>query len=99
MRISLRICAAAAAAVLPFAVASAESEAIHPYCRCLPGDDCWPSLEKWDAFNKTVGGRLVATVPIGAVCHDPWFDEAKCEALKNRWSEPDVQYVLIIPFS
>ncbi|KAF9876186.1 FAD binding domain-containing protein [Colletotrichum karsti] len=61
-------------------------------CRCFPGEDCWPTAAEWDAFNSTVGGRLVATVPIGAVCHDSSFgayDEAKCTALKSAWASSE----------
>ncbi|OHE90392.1 FAD binding domain-containing protein [Colletotrichum orchidophilum] len=61
-------------------------------CRCFPGEDCWPTAAEWDAFNTTVGGRLIATVPIGAVCHDSSFgayDEAKCTALQNSWAEAE----------
>ncbi|KAK2051931.1 FAD binding domain-containing protein [Colletotrichum caudatum] len=61
-------------------------------CRCFPGDACWPTAADWDAFNQTVGGRLVATVPIGAPCHDSSFgayDEAKCTALQNVWSKSE----------
>ncbi|KAK2033867.1 FAD binding domain-containing protein [Colletotrichum zoysiae] len=61
-------------------------------CRCFPGDACWPTAADWDAFNKTVSGRLIATVPIGAPCHDSSFgayDEAKCTALQNVWSKAE----------
>ncbi|KAK6829556.1 FAD binding domain protein [Apiospora arundinis] len=42
-------------------------------CKCFPGDPCWPSESEWAAFNRTVGGRLVATVPLAApaITH-PW---------------------------
>jgi hypothetical protein len=63
-------------------------------CYCLPEDDCWPSPAQWDALNTTVYGRLIATVPVGSVCHDPMYNEAACEALMANWTEPDVQYVV-----
>lgn len=63
-------------------------------CYCLPQDDCWPSLTQWDDFNATVNGRLIATVPVASVCHEPTYDEAACGALRANWSEPDVQYVV-----
>jgi hypothetical protein len=62
-------------------------------CYCLPEDACWPSSTEWDSLNTTVNGRLVATKPLGSVCHDPSYDEAACEALKAAWRLPDVQYV------
>ncbi|EFQ35837.1 FAD binding domain-containing protein [Colletotrichum graminicola M1.001] len=61
-------------------------------CRCYPGDACWPTAADWDAFNQTVGGRLIATVPIGAPCHDSSFgsyNEAECTALQNAWGSPE----------
>ena len=60
-------------------------------CKCMPGDACWPSTEDWSALNRSLGGRLVATVPIGSPCHDPTYVEAECLALKNQWFRPDVQ--------
>ena len=60
-------------------------------CRCFPGDDCWPSVSTWDAFNQSVDGRLVATVPLAAPCHAPNYDENKCEALKDGWLLPEEQ--------
>ncbi|KNG88209.1 FAD binding domain protein [Aspergillus nomiae NRRL 13137] len=57
-------------------------------CHCLPGDSCWPSTSSWESLNTTVGGRLVATVPIGSPCHDPNYDAAACAALKSDWTTP-----------
>jgi FAD binding domain/Berberine and berberine like len=61
-------------------------------CRCFPGDSCWPTSAEWEAFNRTVGGKLLATVPIGAPCHTsdfPPYDSQKCDALKNVWFFPE----------
>ncbi|KAI5863632.1 hypothetical protein GGS23DRAFT_507516 [Durotheca rogersii] len=60
---------------------------IAPRCKCLPTDPCWPSVKTWDAFNRTVGGRLIATVPLGSPCHDPTFDEEKCNFLREQWHD------------
>ncbi|KAK4100117.1 putative isoamyl alcohol oxidase [Parathielavia hyrcaniae] len=57
-------------------------------CKCFPGDACWPSSRDWDALNQTVSGRLIATVPIGHVCHDPNYDPARCQALRDGWQSP-----------
>ncbi|KAH6684560.1 putative isoamyl alcohol oxidase [Halenospora varia] len=57
-------------------------------CHCFPGDSCWPSTAKWKALNTTVGGRLIATVPIGTPCHDPTYDAAACAALQEAWELP-----------
>jgi hypothetical protein len=60
-------------------------------CRCYPTDACWPTAEEWAAFNTTVGGRLVATVPIASVCHYDIFtdyDAEACAALLDVWDYP-----------
>ncbi|KAF2226022.1 FAD binding domain-containing protein [Elsinoe ampelina] len=55
---------------------------------CWPGQTCWPTSNDWSQFNATVGGRLIATVPIGSPCHDPTYDAAACDALKASWFNP-----------
>jgi hypothetical protein len=62
-------------------------------CKNFPGDSKWPSISEWDAFNTTVGGRLVRTVPLGASCHGSAFDNSTCEGLKGRWQYEEIQYV------
>lgn len=62
-----------------------------PLCRCFPGDACWPSTSTWDAFNQSVDGRLVKTVPLATPCHIPNYDEKECEILKDGWLLPDEQ--------
>ncbi len=70
---------------------AAVTAAINGGCYYLPGDKGWPSTVKWDQLNATVGGRLIKTVPIGAVCHEPSYDEAACNFLQANWDEPDPQ--------
>ncbi|KAH8654952.1 putative isoamyl alcohol oxidase [Tricladium varicosporioides] len=60
------------------------------YCRCLPGDSCWPSSFDWTSLNATVGGRLIATAPLGSPCHDPTFDATKCGILQTEWLNPQL---------
>lgn len=81
------------AALAAFMAASASASS-NSSCRCFPGDTCWPSTASWSALNSTVSGRLVKTVPLGAVCHDPHYDEAACLALQGNWTAPQIQYVL-----
>ncbi|KZW00940.1 FAD-binding domain-containing protein [Exidia glandulosa HHB12029] len=51
-----------------------------PYC--LPGDSCFPSAKELSSFNTTVGGRLVKSVPYGAVCYaGATYDAEKCATL------------------
>ncbi|KAF7931603.1 uncharacterized protein EAE98_004339 [Botrytis deweyae] len=60
--------------MVPFASYEAMSTPIIPStCRCFPGDKCYPSISDWDSFNQTIGGKLIATVPIAAVCHNDQF--------------------------
>ena len=63
-------------------------------CRSIPGDVEWPSESDWAGLNQTVGGNLIATVPIGAVCHrsllgkpsnESQYDEEACAALRDDW--------------
>ncbi|KAL0567786.1 hypothetical protein V5O48_014206 [Marasmius crinis-equi] len=58
-------------------------------CRILPTDSSWPSQDVWDAFNSSVDGRLIKTVPIGSPCHDPTFDEVQCNNVKDNWHNPE----------
>lgn len=71
--------------------ASATATTTATDCYCLPGDACWPAEPSWNALNTTVGGRLVATVPIGTPCHDPHYDATACAALRKGWYEPQTQ--------
>lgn len=68
---------------------------VHSYfnerCRCFPGDACWPSELTWRALNSSVHGRLVATVPLGAPCHDPIYNPDICKNFQNHWLEPVTQ--------
>jgi len=56
-------------------------------CRNIPGDAGWPSAREWKQLNATVGGKLIATVPVGHVCHDSGvvhaYDEQKCWAVSQ----------------
>lgn len=58
------------------------------FCRNIPGDPGWPSSTDWETLNQTVGGRLVATIPLASVCHQQPFDnfnQEECEALQSGW--------------
>ncbi|PYH90944.1 FAD binding domain protein [Aspergillus ellipticus CBS 707.79] len=66
-------------------------------CHCFPGDEwCWPTVQEWNAFNESVGGKLIATVPIGSVCHPdsiytPYNAEA-CANLLSVWNDTATHY-------
>ncbi|KAI0871046.1 FAD binding domain protein [Hypoxylon argillaceum] len=61
-------------------------------CRCIPGDKCWPSQQKWANLNTTVHGRLIAAAPLARVCHAPNYNEAECTALGEVWAKPETHY-------
>ena len=64
-------------------------------CRCFPGDECWPSQNDWNDFNNTVGGKLIATVPIASACHvDSYavYDAQKCADLQAIWDFPSTHF-------
>ncbi|KAM0450938.1 hypothetical protein ACHAO4_006330 [Trichoderma viride] len=91
-----------AAAVALFAAANADTTASAdtvarppppPACRNLPGDPGWPSAASWASLNKTLGGRLIATVPLGTPCHDPKYNQNVCANLQANWELPQTHYV------
>ena len=64
-------------------------------CRCYPSDPCWPSTHEFAAFNQSLGGRLISTVPLASACHDDQFtpyNATKCKALQGGWLKPETQY-------
>ena len=66
-----------------------------PRCRCFPGDACWPSAAVWNAFNQSLGGKLIATTPIASPCHIDSFeayDFQKCLNLQVGWNLPETHY-------
>ncbi|KAK2008927.1 FAD binding domain-containing protein [Colletotrichum eremochloae] len=66
------------------------SKRITSDCKCFPGDSCWPAKAQWDALNTTVGGNLIATVPLGSPCHDPTYDAATCASLQSKWQSEEI---------
>lgn len=60
-------------------------------CRCIPNDDCWPSKAEWNSLNSTLDGKLIATIPLATVCHEPNYNAEQCYRLKEQWLTPDLQ--------
>ena len=89
-------------ACLTLATLSAAQETPGQKCKCGPTDNCWPSIDVWDELNSTVSGRLIKTVPLGSVCHDPTYDQQACNALKTQWNQPllhqDSSSSVMMPF-
>lgn len=57
-----------------------------PRKRCTAHDSCWPSLAEWSSFNASVGGRLIASRPTAAVCHDPTYTATLCKEAIDHWT-------------
>lgn len=60
-------------------------------CKVMPSDAAWPAADVWDAFNASVDGRLIKTVPIAEACHSPSFSEEACAAVQGNWSASEYQ--------
>ncbi|KAI1178916.1 FAD-binding domain-containing protein [Nemania sp. FL0916] len=69
----------------------AVSYTIDSGCKPIAGDRNWPSTAEWNKLNATIGGRLLATLPLAHVCHDPWYSAEACQALKESWGVPQIQ--------
>lgn len=53
-------------------------------CKTFPGDTNWPSPERWNDFNTSLGGTLVKGIPPTAACYEGQYeDAAKCEAARQ----------------
>lgn len=64
-------------------------------CRCFPGDSCWPKPTDWADFNRTLDGKLVATIPIASVCHHDAFASYNldaCKRLQSAWFSEKIHY-------
>ena len=62
------------------------------YCKPVPGGSRWPSPADWGGLNKTVGGRLIAPTPPGAVCQptSAAFNNQSCAELFNAgWASSE----------
>ncbi|KAL0933841.1 isoamyl alcohol oxidase (FAD binding domain-containing protein) [Colletotrichum truncatum] len=86
----LQAALAGAALAAPSSFIDTVSERATNSCKCFPGDSCWPSQVTWDALNTTVGGNLIATVPLGSPCHDPTYDAATCATLQSKWQDSEI---------
>lgn len=61
---------------------------------CTPSQPCWPTTAEWNAFNATIGGRLIKVVPWGTYCFasgPTGYDGAKCSAVANSYIDSVVR--------
>ncbi|PYI01924.1 FAD binding domain protein [Aspergillus sclerotiicarbonarius CBS 121057] len=79
--------------LLPFLLLSPSTAS---NCRCFPSDPCWPTPQQWHDFNTTLNGKLIATTPLGSVCHpnNPFtpYSAAACASLLSIWDYPSTHY-------
>jgi len=68
------------------------SRSLHD-CRILPSDASWPNASEWNAFNNTLDGRLIRTVPLANACHQPSFNATQCQQVQANWHRAAFQYV------
>lgn len=73
------------------AVSTNPTNSLLSTCRKLPQDADWPSAQDWAQLNQTVGGRLIATVPVAHVCHDPAYNATACAWFKENWLTVEAQ--------
>ncbi|KAK4502692.1 hypothetical protein PRZ48_006118 [Zasmidium cellare] len=54
----------------------------------MPEDDCWPSVDQWNALNDTIGGRLTKGIPPASVCYpeEPNYNPQACQTIFENWS-------------
>jgi hypothetical protein len=81
----------AAHAFVLFRITQASPPHARSSCRYIPGDNGWPSVDTWTKFNTSIGGRLIATVPLATPCHEPSFEGQKCATLQEKWLFAPVQ--------
>lgn len=58
-----------------------------------PGQDCWPSLGKWDSLNDTIHGALILNEPVAKSCYPPSTtsdtpDTVACDDITSRFAGP-----------
>lgn len=57
-------------------------------CKTFPGYEGWPSVERWTAFNATLGGSLIRGIPPAAACYDGEFrDSARCSVVRRGFND------------
>lgn len=58
-----------------------------PKCKSTPYDSNWPSEDEWVAFNKSIDGTLIKTIPVASSCWpgNPFNSSVSCEVVKANW--------------
>lgn len=65
-------------------------------CKTYASDANWPTGERWNAFNSSLGGALIKGIPPAAACYEgPYQNPAKCETI--RATEGSTNFVYVPP--
>jgi hypothetical protein len=66
-------------------VATACSSPSQSRCKATLSSPDWPNTAAWAALNSSLCGRLIKTVPPGAVCHpdQPTYNPVTCSAVQG----------------
>lgn len=56
-------------------------------CKTAVGDWLWPSELVWDLIDILLGGALIKTTPLAAVCYEDFdnYDAEECAFLTANW--------------
>ncbi|KAF2280047.1 FAD/FMN-containing isoamyl alcohol oxidase-like protein MreA [Westerdykella ornata] len=53
-------------------------------CKTYASDANWPSTDRWNAFNASLGGALLKGIPPAAACYEgPYYNPARCEQIRS----------------
>lgn len=60
-------------------------------CRYAPDDSKWPSTKALTKLHRQLSSEnaLIATMPLASVCYGTPKNDASCQALASKWSDPN----------
>ena len=55
-------------------------------CKTYASDSNWPTVERWNTFNSSLGGALLKGIPPAAACYEgPYYNPTKCATVKASY--------------
>lgn len=61
---------------------------------CTPSQSCWPTTADWNAFNATIGGKLIKVIPWGSPCYasgPTGYNKAECNKVSSNYLKGPVR--------